>query len=262
MNKTGVIYCIENKINNKMYIGQTIHPKIRLDKHKRQLRRNKHINSHLQNSWNKYGEENFRFKVLERKIKTKNIDKKEIYYIKKFNSYKNGYNNTPGGKEFEEATVKLICVVCGNEYKGYERQNNKYCSESCRQKANKKRHKVIRKCKICGKDFETSKYSNAKTCSNKCAGKLSWKKDRKKTTKVCKFCGEEYKTYWPKNSKFCSDKCQRDNKRKEKKYHETRECIICGKKFSVRKDTKTKTCSKSCGAKLAWRHRRSNKEGD
>ena len=37
----------------------------RWDCHKAQLRGNYHDNPHLQNSWNKYGEENFKFEILE-----------------------------------------------------------------------------------------------------------------------------------------------------------------------------------------------------
>ena len=45
------------------------------------MRRNKHINNHLQNAWNKYGRENFIFRIIEEvEDKTKLIER-EQYYI-------------------------------------------------------------------------------------------------------------------------------------------------------------------------------------
>jgi|Wag4MinimDraft_12_1082652.scaffolds.fasta_scaffold02176_1 group I intron endonuclease len=95
--KTGVIYCIENKVNGKKYIGESTNYKRRWNDHKNLLNKNKHFNNHLQNSWNKYSENNFNFKVIEKNIPLEKLDEKEIYYISKFNTFKGkGYNLTPG----------------------------------------------------------------------------------------------------------------------------------------------------------------------
>lgn len=61
--ETGV-YCIFNKANNKTYIGSSINIRLRKNRHICLLRKGVHINSHLQNAWNKYGEDNFRFVIL------------------------------------------------------------------------------------------------------------------------------------------------------------------------------------------------------
>ena len=53
--KVSGIYCIENLITGKVYIGQADHIKRRWQNHKRTLKNNKHKNIHLQNSWNKHG---------------------------------------------------------------------------------------------------------------------------------------------------------------------------------------------------------------
>ncbi len=58
------IYKIENLINGKCYIGQSIHVKYRDNIHFSQLRNNKGHNQHLQNSYNKYGKDVFRFTIL------------------------------------------------------------------------------------------------------------------------------------------------------------------------------------------------------
>jgi len=63
-NKKSGIYCIENLKNGKKYIGQSIDLEKRKHEHFSLLKGNNHSNTHLQNSYNKYGEENFKFRVL------------------------------------------------------------------------------------------------------------------------------------------------------------------------------------------------------
>lgn len=58
------IYKIENKINGKCYIGQSINLWKRKGTHYWHLRRSSEDNRHLQSSYNKYGEDNFKFTVL------------------------------------------------------------------------------------------------------------------------------------------------------------------------------------------------------
>ena len=94
--KEAGIYKIENIINGKIYIGQSSWLKHRIQAHKNDLRKNKHKNIHLQRAWNKYGEESFRFDILE-KCDIDKLDEREIYWIQKYDSYNNGYNQTMGG---------------------------------------------------------------------------------------------------------------------------------------------------------------------
>ena len=63
--KVSGIYCIENKINHKSYIGSSKNLYQRLLKHFALLRHNKHENAHLQNAWNKYGESSFEWSIIE-----------------------------------------------------------------------------------------------------------------------------------------------------------------------------------------------------
>jgi len=60
----GGIYCIENLKNGKKYIGQTVNLERRKHEHFWMLEGNNHDNGHLQNSYNKYGKNNFKFRVL------------------------------------------------------------------------------------------------------------------------------------------------------------------------------------------------------
>ena len=92
------IYKITNLKNNKAYIGQSTDIKSRWNNHKIELRNNDHRNSHLQNSFNKYGEEAFEFRVLERTFE-ENLDNAEEYWINFFDSTnpEKGYNLKYGG---------------------------------------------------------------------------------------------------------------------------------------------------------------------
>lgn len=93
------IYKIVNIINNKLYIGQSVDIYKRWNYHKYELNNNKHFNIHLQNSWNKYGEDNFKFEIIEICPKDR-LNDKEKYYIMFYNSNnENGYNISEGGND-------------------------------------------------------------------------------------------------------------------------------------------------------------------
>lgn len=58
------IYQIQNKINGKIYIGQSIDIEKRLKQHLRDLRKSQHYNSHFQNAFDKYGENAFKAYII------------------------------------------------------------------------------------------------------------------------------------------------------------------------------------------------------
>lgn len=62
---TSGVYAILNTLNNKKYVGSTNCFKKRFAEHRSQLRRGNHKNIHLQRAFNKYGEKNFKFVILE-----------------------------------------------------------------------------------------------------------------------------------------------------------------------------------------------------
>lgn len=93
------IYKIENKVNGKVYIGQSVNIDTRWYNHRNELNGNRHHNEHLQNAWNKYGSNSFDFILIE-ECTLENIDEREIFWIKHFNSLNPnfGYNLTAGGQ--------------------------------------------------------------------------------------------------------------------------------------------------------------------
>ena len=107
------IYKITNMVNGKVYIGQSVDVEVRWRSHKSELRGNYHENPYLQNSWNKYGEDNFKFEIIE-SCNQEDLNKLEIYYIKEYNSYiraenSNGYNMTEGGDKPPLGNIRVIC---------------------------------------------------------------------------------------------------------------------------------------------------------
>lgn len=59
------IYQIRCVPTGKIYVGSAVNLRERWYRHRRALGRGKHVNCYLQQAWDKYGEENFEFIVLE-----------------------------------------------------------------------------------------------------------------------------------------------------------------------------------------------------
>ena len=108
------IYGIRNKINDKVYVGQTGERFLRRYWHHQwKLRDNSHDNMYLQNAWNKYGEDNFEYVVLESVEDSSLLDELEIKYIDYYKKNNLSYNMLLGGGgrrgfRMSENTKKLI----------------------------------------------------------------------------------------------------------------------------------------------------------
>lgn len=125
MNKVSGIYTITNKVTGKMYIGESLDIYRRWhDEHIPKLRKDLHYNKELQNDFNKYGEENFEFEILERYSGNDPISTKarililESYFIMQFRkagislyNIENTMVEILNGNKIPEAGNTLVCAI-------------------------------------------------------------------------------------------------------------------------------------------------------
>lgn len=106
LTSTSGIYQIESKVNGKIYIGSAVNFLSRRRHHMYKLKRNSHFNQILQNHFNKYGQEDLEFSIIEFCPKEKLIER-EQYWIDKIKP------------EFN------ICKVAGNTLGIFLREESK-----------------------------------------------------------------------------------------------------------------------------------------
>lgn len=74
------VYSIINIVDGRKYIGSSKDISKRLYKHTYDLNMNQHHNDRLQNAWNTYGEDSFKFKVIE-ECRIDMLEDREDYWI-------------------------------------------------------------------------------------------------------------------------------------------------------------------------------------
>ena len=165
----GIIYKIENIITHKIYIGQTTHPKgfngryyykgVGIERVYNDLSskrdRDERYNKYLLRSIEKCGFDAFVVdEWFDTALTIDELNEKETYYIKKFDSYKNGYNMSFGGDSMS----------------GYERPKSKDCKNSkriCQLDLNGKLIKIW----DCATDVERELGINQTSICMVCSGK-------------------------------------------------------------------------------------------
>lgn len=101
-----LIYKISNTINDKVYIGQTIRSlESRFARHIDDANKNLKTTNKFHRAINKYGKENFYIEQIDEAKSQDELNAKEKFWIKKYDSVMNGYNTAEGGES-------------GNTYKG------------------------------------------------------------------------------------------------------------------------------------------------
>jgi len=135
-----IVYKITNKVNNKFYIGVTTGDL------KRRLRNHfQKTGKYLSAAIKKYGKKNFIIEQIDSAKSNKELDKKEIQYIKKLNPH---YNLTEGGRTFfnhNEQTKKAISeyqmvAKLGNTYrlgKAFTKEQRQKISNSLKGNSNR-----------------------------------------------------------------------------------------------------------------------------
>lgn len=122
------VYKIINVVNGKVYIGSSKDIDRRWNEHIRSLEVNMHPNQKLQNAWNKYGRQSFKFEIIE-ECDEKHQFEREQYYIDQYNPFQSaGYNivqkisnDLIGG-----ATIQKECVKCHRLFDAPSHRS-KYC---------------------------------------------------------------------------------------------------------------------------------------
>lgn len=154
------IYKITNKINGKIYVGQSGNIKLRWKNHKN----HKKTKNLICLAFNKYGIENFEFKVIE-ECSIEKLNEREIYWIKYYDSFnfEKGYNMTPGGNS-----------------NGMSEKTKKKISEAQRKKS------------IDGLTYEERRYNKRKYHLN---NKKEWIRLNRGTKVICLETGESFDSY-------------------------------------------------------------------
>lgn len=138
MNRYGIIYKYQNKVNGKIYIGQTTTSlEERLRGH---LRKRKGCKA-IDNALHKYGIDNFNISVIDECFSQKELDEKEMYWIKQFNSNNRdyGYNLTAGGEhgsKTEDAKKNMSVSAKKRCTQEWRKKQSDLCKERFKEKAN------------------------------------------------------------------------------------------------------------------------------
>lgn len=96
----GKIYKITNKLNGKIYVGQTIKSlEERFQKYccGTSAKDKYHFNMAIKKAIRKYGKDNFTIELIE-EVETDKLNEREVYWISFYDSYNKGYNCTLGGQ--------------------------------------------------------------------------------------------------------------------------------------------------------------------
>ena len=102
------IYKIQNKINNKCYIGQSINIDRRWKEHKRKYY---FEDTKFYRAIRKYGLENFEFSIIE-ECSPEDLDERENYWIVYYNTIEEGYNSLLSN----QSTLNKECVLSETEF--------------------------------------------------------------------------------------------------------------------------------------------------
>lgn len=184
------IYKIENLVNGKSYIGQSVDIKSRWRQHRNTSSNslNKNYEFSLYRAIRKYGLNNFNFVILE-ECEPSLLNERKKYWIQYFDSYKNGYNQDEGGnnashfiKLSKEKILEIIEIlkvskesseligkrfgVSGRTIRAIN-SGKESPQDGISYPVREKLFlldKTYTKCKICGKITENKKY-----CSQECS---------------------------------------------------------------------------------------------
>lgn len=127
----GVIYCYHCIPTGKKYIGQTLFETKRKAYH---LCKSKDGNTKFYRAVRKYGWDNFIYGIID-EFNKQILDEMEIFYIKNYNSFRNGYNSTLGG---DGTNSRVLTEEEKEKSKNRMTHNNPMKDENTRKKVSEK----------------------------------------------------------------------------------------------------------------------------
>ena len=149
------IYKIVNKVNQKFYLGSSVNLYKRMLRHFNSLRKNKHHNIHLQRAFNKYGENNFEFVVIEEcdntcereQILLDELDFKMSYNVSKTASGGDMIHNHPEKEKLIKEAIDRLRSAKRPSLKGDKNSNWRGGSKKCA--CGVEVHKNTKSCNSC-----------------------------------------------------------------------------------------------------------------
>lgn len=181
-----IIYKATNKINGKVYIGQTTNSlEHRKNQHLRETNSRRKDYGIFHDAIKEYGFDAFTFQAIDTAESLDELDEKERYWISYYKSdnFKYGYNQDSGGRKGgtkSDKTKRLIGDTTLEKWKNPEtarRMRDGLTKGAETMKNNAKRYPFT--CPVCGKTFYYAKHvaEQKKYCSLKCAANdFSWVK--------------------------------------------------------------------------------------
>lgn len=211
MGKESGIYIITNIVNSKFYIGSAVNFYNRKQAHFSTLRKNRHGNIKLQRSFNKHGEYDFTFEVLEYVELKENLIEREQYYIDTLNPQYNickfagstlGMIHTQEARDKigEASKLRLISKESTNRQVESRRINGNYIiSKETREKMSivklGKKASIETRLKMC---MSQKNRENHPSCSEETKNKISKKviiRYKYRLEIECPYCKHTSKNY-------------------------------------------------------------------
>ena len=124
----GTIYKIRNWLTGQSYVGSAVKVSDRWAVHRSRLHRGDHHSIRLQRAWDRDGENDFEFLIIEtvqarnKKSLKMRLQKREQHWINKLNAFGCGYNMSPnaetslGIKRSKETRARIVIAKTGKSW--------------------------------------------------------------------------------------------------------------------------------------------------
>lgn len=128
MNENVIYAYVKKDINKVVYVGQTTNLETRNNQHIKYdpfNQNNREFNYPLSRGIRKYGEEAYELIILESELTKEQLNERERYWIKFYDTYFNGYNQTIGGNNptkpiFTEEKIDIVIEMLKDESYSYK----------------------------------------------------------------------------------------------------------------------------------------------